>query len=128
MCVKAGAVSLLAILLAAVVTACASSGTPKTDAYGEKRAVLESADHVTVELMNLQFAPQGVRIKPGTTVTWVNKDEAIHNVSQINSVFLSQDQVKQGDTFSFTFDKPGTYRYQCTFHHPNMNGVVIVEE
>jgi len=32
-----------------------------------------------------------------------------------------------GDTFSFTFDKPRTHRYQCTFHHPNINGVVIVE-
>lgn len=33
-----------------------------------------------------------------------------------------------GDTFSYTFDAPGTYRYQCTFHHPNMNGMVIVED
>lgn len=32
-----------------------------------------------------------------------------------------------GDTFSFTFDKPGTHPCQCTCHHPNMDGVVIVE-
>lgn len=83
---------------------------------------------MTVELTNLQFKPQGIRIKPGTTVTWVNKDAALHNVRQIESVFLSQDEMPGGDTFSFTFEKPGTYRYQCTFHHPNMNGVVIVED
>jgi plastocyanin len=52
----------------------------------------------------------------------------VHNVSQINGVFLSTMDLKEGDTFSFTFDKAGTYRYQRTFRHPNMNGVVIVEE
>lgn len=119
---------LLAIFGAAILAvACGSGGSGDRDAYGEKNAVKESSDQVTVELTNLQFAPQGVRIKPGTTVTWVNKDVAIHNVSQIESVFLSQDEMKRGDTFSFTFEQPGTYRYQCTFHHPNMNGVVIVE-
>ena len=126
---RLNAVSLLIILTTAVwAGACASSSKAKTDTYGEKHAVMESADHVTVELTNLQFEPQAIRIKRGTMVTWVNKDAAMHNVSQIESAFLSQDELKQGDAYNFTFVKPGTYRYQCTFHHPNMNGAVIVEE
>lgn len=97
------------------------------DAYGERDAVTIADTSVSVEMRNLQFDPQGIRIQPGTTVTWVNKDPVLHNVSQIDSVFLSQDEMKEGDVFSFTFEKPGTYRYQCTYHHPTMNGVVIVE-
>lgn len=97
------------------------------DAYGERDAVTITDTSVTVEMRNLQFDPQGIRIKPGTTVTWVNKDAVLHNVSQIGSEFLSQDEMKEGDEFSFKFEEPGTYRYQCTYHHPNMNGVVIVE-
>jgi plastocyanin len=60
-------------------------------------------------------------------VTWVNDDNVVHNVRQVESVFLSPEEMSRGESFSFTFDQPGTYRYQCTFHHPTMNGVVIVE-
>ena len=116
-------------LTLAVATACSGAGK-KADVYGERSARMVAGDALTVELINLQFVPQGIRIKPGTTVMWVNKDVALHNVSSIESVFLSapQGDMKEGDTFSYTFDKPGTYKYQCTYHHPNMNGVVIVEE
>ena len=79
-------------------------------------------------MKNLQFQPQGIKVRPGTTVTWLNNDSVVHNVRQVQSVFLSQDEIPSGESFSFRFDSPGTYRYQCTFHHPDMNGVVIVEE
>lgn len=127
---------LSALLASALVgVACGGSGragvgpgnAAAADAYGERSATRVSGDSVTVEMKNLQFAPQGIRVKPGTTVTWVNSDTAAHNVSQIESHFLSQDVIEEGATFSFTFTTPGTYRYQCTFHHPNMNGVVVVE-
>lgn len=120
---------LFGMLVAAALTAACGGSVSKAgpDAYGERNPVAESASSVTVDLTNIQFAPQGIRVKPGTTVTWVNRDAVVHNVRQIESVFLSQDELKQGDTFSFTFDKPGAFKYQCTYHHPNMNGVVIVE-
>ncbi len=126
---KAGAVLLFGILVGAALTAaCGGSGSKAgPNAYGERNPVEVSAASATVDLTSIQFAPQGIRVKPGTTVTWVNRDAVVHNVRQIESVFLSQDELKQGDTFTFTFNEPGVYRYQCTFHHPNMNGVVIVE-
>src|SRR2546425_10488445 len=73
------------------------------------------------------FEPQGIKVKPGTTVTWVNRDSAVHNVRQVESAFLSPDVNPAGE-FTFTFDGPGRYRYQCTHHHPIMNGVVFVAE
>lgn len=113
-----------------VIAACGGSGAGDDDAYGERGAKLATGNAVTVEMRDLRFVPQGIRVKPGTTVTWVNRDVALHNVSSIDSIFLSTSQgdMAQGDTFTYTFDRPGTYRYQCTFHHPTMNGVVIVEE
>jgi plastocyanin len=118
----------LLALFAVALVAGACDGDGGNDAYGERRAIEVSGMSATVELKDIQFRPQGIRVKPGTTVTWVNNDPVIHNVRQVESVFLSPDVVQPGDTFSYTFDKPGKYRYQCTFHHPNMNGVVIVEE
>lgn len=120
---------LVALGLALAAMACNSGGSGN-DAYGERNPVDVDGNSANVEMSNLQFVPKGIRIKPGTTVTWVNRDAALHNVSSIDSVFLSagQGDMKKGDIFSFTFDQAGTYRYQCTFHHPSMNGVVIVEE
>ena len=118
--------ALLTLVAAALVAgACGGGGS---DAYGERSAIEVSGSSVTVELKDISFQPKGIRVQPGTTVTWVNNDPVIHNVRQIESVFLSPDVVEPGGTFSYTFDTPGRYRYQCTFHHPTMNGVVIVEE
>ena len=119
--------ALLLLLAASALAAACGGGSATTDAYGEQGAVETLATSVTVEMRNLQFAPQGIRIKPGTTVRWVNQDPVLHNVSQIESAFLSQDEMPPAADFSFEFTQPGVYRYQCTFHHPNMNGVVIVE-
>ena len=125
---RAAILLLTFIIGAAGMAACGDGDNNESDAYGERDPVNIAGNTVTVELTNLQFAPKGIKIRPGTRVTWVNKDAALHNVRQIESVFLSQDQMPKGDTFNFTFDTPGVYRYQCTLHHPNMNGVVIVED
>jgi len=122
---RLAALALVTIVLA-IPTAC-SRGSRASDAYGERSATTIAGKEVVVELAGLRFVPRGIRIKTGTKVTWVNEDVALHNVSQINSVFLSPSDLNEGDSFSFTFDTPGTYKYQCTLHHPNMNGVVIVE-
>ena len=99
-----------------------------SSAYGEAEAVSVDADTVTVEMRSLQFEPQAIRVQPGTTVTWVNEDPVNHNVRQVESYFLSPDVMEPGERYEFTFEEPGSYRYQCTVHHPTMNGVVIVEE
>ena len=114
-------------LLAAAALAC-SAETSSGDAYGESGATAFDGEEVTVSMEGLQFRPQGIRVQPGTTVVWVNEDGVNHNVRQVQSAFLSPDVMPPGESFSFTFEEPGTYRYQCTFHHPDMNGVVIVED
>jgi len=35
--------------------------------------------------------------------------------------------LSNGETFSFTFDKPGLYTYHCTPHYQRMKGSVLVE-
>ncbi len=115
------------MVVAGLLAASCRGGSSSTDAYGERNPVPVQGSSITVHMKDIQFQPKGIKVKPGTKVTWLNDDPVVHNVRQIEDVFLSPDVIKQGDTFSFTFDKPGTYRYQCTYHHPNMNGVVIVE-
>jgi plastocyanin len=111
------------VALGLVTTAC---GGNRGSAYGEADAVTEPGLTVVVQLKNLQFSPKAIRVHTGTTVTWVNDDPVLHNVASVDSVFLSPDPLPSGDRFSFTFTQPGTYRYQCIYHHPTMLGVVLV--
>ena len=73
-----------------------------------------------VVLKNLAFNPASVTVAVGTTVTWENQDGMSHNGS-----FKSPD-LGSGKTFSFTFEKAGTYTYSCHIH-PSMKGTVVVQ-
>jgi plastocyanin len=70
---------------------------------------------VTVRMNNYAFAPQTLTIAPGTTVTWLNTDDTTHTVTADDQRYNSGD-MKKGDQFSFTFTKPGLYRYYCVWH------------
>jgi plastocyanin len=117
----------VSLLFAALFVAAACGGDDGTDAYGESSPVSLEGESVTVEMRDISFQPQGIKLKVGTSVTWVNRDEVPHNVRQVESEFLSPDVMEPGQSFTFTFSNPGRFRYQCTLHHPDMNGVVIVE-
>ena len=77
-----------------------------------------SMDHNT-------FIPSEITVVPGTTVTWVNKEDMPHTVVHVNKGFRSKTIVKDAQ-FSFTFTAAGDYDYLCSIH-PNMKGKVIVK-
>jgi plastocyanin len=62
-------------------------------------------------------------------VTWINDDEAEHTVDAANGAFKSEvlktKPIKPGESFSFTFEQPGTYEYVCSIH-PTMKAVIEV--
>ena len=73
------------------------------------------------------FSPARIEVKRGTTVNWINGDAiTAHTVSGSNGLFASQ-LIQPTGKFSFTFDKIGTYSYQCSIH-PWMKGEVVVSE
>ena len=61
-----------------------------------------------IEIKNFMFTPNAVTIKAGSTVTWSNKDDEPHTVVSDAGLFRSA-AMDTDETFSFTFDKPGTY-------------------
>ena len=80
-----------------------------------------------VTIDNFAFAPSTLTITPGTTVTWTNKDEEPHTVMSADAgqTFKSP-ALDTDDKFSFTFDKPGTYKYFCSIH-PHMSATIVVK-
>lgn len=84
-----------------------------------------NAAQVTID--NFTFSPAPVTVAAGTRVTWTNRDDIPHTVtgSDIPRVIKSQ-PLDTGESFAFSFDRPGTYRYFCSLH-PHMQGAVVVQ-
>lgn len=80
-----------------------------------------------VALTNYTFSPVNIRIVKGTTVTWINKDAASHNIVFDNHMVQSDILPAHRGIYRYTFPTPGTYPYHCGLH-PEMVGKVIVTE
>ncbi len=84
-----------------------------------------------VNIQNFQFSPQQVIITPGTKVTWVNQDSSPHTTTSDNvgaQETWDSGTLQQGQSFSKTFTRPGTYTYHCNTHPSMPHGTVQVLE
>jgi plastocyanin len=79
----------------------------------------------TIEIKDFAFAPRTLTIAAGTTVTWRNRDAEPHTVRGADELPRSG-ALDQDESYSFRFDKPGTYHYGCSIH-PQMSGTIVVQ-
>lgn len=68
------------------------------------------------------FVPSSITVKRGTTVTWTNRDNMVHNVT--GSGWASGD-IAPGQSYTRTFDTVGSLDYNCTIH-PAMQATINV--
>jgi plastocyanin len=78
-------------------------------------------------IANFSFTPATLTVKPGTTVTWTNKDDIPHGIASANNAFKRSAALDTDESYSFTFTTPGTYQYFC-YLHPKMVGTIVVEQ
>ncbi|WP_137285282.1 plastocyanin/azurin family copper-binding protein [Halorussus salinisoli] len=99
----------------------------------------------TVEMTDdLAYAPKRIEVSKGTTVTWENVGSIGHTITAYEdeipddaSYFASggfdsqsaasdgypdEGNVKEGESYEYTFETKGTYKYYCIPHE--MNGMV----
>jgi plastocyanin len=77
-----------------------------------------------VIIKNFDFAPMSLTVKAGMSVTWKNLDGEPHTVTSVDGLFRSG-AIDENESFTFKFDKPGTYKYLCSIH-PKMMAAIIV--
>lgn len=85
-----------------------------------------------INIKNFQFNPNYLQIPAGTNVVWINLEDIdnqnqnhiIHDITEVNGLFQSPD-LKSNQSFTLTFQTPGTYHYYCS-HHPQMKGTIEV--
>jgi amicyanin len=81
-----------------------------------------SNTHPTIQ--NYTYQPANMQVRVGTTVTWTNQDSVPHSVT-FKKGMKDSGLLTQGQSFSYTFNTPGTYQYYCTVH-PYMVATVNV--
>jgi plastocyanin len=113
--------ALLGLVIVLALAGCAApstGGSPQGSGGG-------TAGNNAIAIKNFSFEPAGLEVKAGTAVTWTNQDSTDHTVTADDNSFNSQ-AIAPGATFSFTFQKAGTYKYHCSIH-PSMVGQVVVK-
>ena len=110
----------------------AHDGGPTGNITGECRIPVNSpivgTTGAIVAIRNFDFQPATIRVKAGTTVTWINCEPegfdahtSTSDAAVWNSPFL-----EPGQSFSYTFATAGSFDYHC-LPHPSMRGIVVVE-
>ena len=107
-----------AVLAAVLVVALAAAGCGGNSLSGDPVATNE----VTM-VKSYRFDPDVIKVAAGDTVTWTNHDNFSHSVRIEGGEPLV---MKPGESVTHTFDAPGTFRFDCSFHPQNMKGTVVV--
>lgn len=96
------------------------------------------AGEVVIELRGMRFEPASLRVAPGTTVRFVNRDPMTHNVVNASRETLGKapeafrsPNLGPNESWSVTLDAEGTYPILCTVagHYlAGMTGEIIVAQ
>jgi plastocyanin len=96
------------------------------DGYAASPSPAPAASPSLVTIKDFGFSPSTVKIHVGDTVRWKNNDSVSHTATSTSKGFDSGN-LDNGQSFSFTFTKSGSYSYVCSYH-PSMTGIVIVTD
>lgn len=121
--------------VAVVLAGCTTGGSTASTAAAR-------ADHgPTVSIKSLAFMPDTLHVRTGDTVTWRNDEPVTHTVTsgRVTGVdkttglragakpdgLFDAKLTGMGDTFSYTFEKAGTYSYYCDIHFGMYAHIVV---
>lgn len=94
------------------------------DGDADPAAVAPAGRVVEVAISGFVFEEETLRVRPGTTVRWVNEDPVAHT-STSNEGLWDSALIGPGESYARTFREPGRYAYHCT-PHPFMEGAIVV--
>ncbi|MFC3569063.1 amicyanin [Paracoccus simplex] len=124
-----------AVLTALMLTASGATATLAADAITVPNAAAVPAaevpaEAIVVNINKMKYDQPELKVKPGDTVYWINKEVMPHNVAfkkgEVGDEPFKGDMLKKDQAYSITFNEAGAYEYHCT-PHPFMRAKVIVE-
>lgn len=81
-----------------------------------------------INIKNNIFSPSQITVKKGEAVTWTNNDTVAHTVTDDLSDVGGPNSgtVEPGQSYTFTFEKTGSFQYHCKIH-TSMRGTIVVQ-
>lgn len=141
-------------VLGVLLASCGASTSPSTgtSSSGAAQWRLNAGGSSHAEAYQaLQFYPKTITVDAGDSVTWTFPAAEPHTVTFLGtgqaappppsdpnnakpaggssydgSTYTSSGFIAMGYGYTLTFTKPGTYRYYCLIHQPEMEGTVVV--
>ena len=110
----------LAALTSAIALLAAGCGG---DSGGGSATALKAGD--VIGMKGLRFKPGHVQVPVGQKVTWRNDESVGHDVKADSGASFSSETFGKDKSYSWTPDKAGTVKYECTLH-PGMRGTIVV--
>jgi plastocyanin len=122
------AAALVAAALLGSLAACGDGddGQSGGDTATVEDPVVMEGDEVAVTSLDNTFRAPVIQVQPGTTVVWSNRGRNQHDVLPVegDAWGVELGEFEPGDTYSHTFDEPGTYPYYCSIHGTTTTGMV----
>ena len=115
-----GVAAVAALFFVLAMTGCGGSTAPTGGSSSGP-----AASTVQVVLAGIAIQPTQATVAVGGTVTWVNNDSVMHNLTDDKGAWASG-QMAPGKSFSQKFTTAGTFPYHCIIH-PSMTGTIIVK-
>ena len=115
---------------ALAVSALALATATAVGALGVAPAGAQSSGSGKVTVGDNFFKPDDIEVTAGTKVTWTNKGKILHSVTPDKGRAFGAKTLPSGKKYSYTFKKPGTYAYYCTFHGSpgkGQHGTIVVK-
>ncbi|MDQ0761306.1 cupredoxin domain-containing protein [Streptomyces canus] len=130
--------ALAAVLSLGLLNAASGSTSSSQQTAGAAQAPAAAAAEVQpaaaakpdyqVDIMSYKFGDgKQLVVEAGQTVQWTNHDSAPHTVTTTKApVAFDSGTLKQGQSWSYTFTKVGTYEYYCAVHPDMVSSVKVV--
>ena len=84
-----------------------------------------SGEGTQIGIDNFKFAPTPLTVEKGAEVTWTNHDDIPHSIV-INALGARSKAMDTEGTYTYKFDKSGTFFYVCGLH-PFMQAKIVVK-
>lgn len=128
-----GVVGVLLLLVVAVAALTVASNN-QNSTKSSTASIGTTAPSAQVSIADTGFIPKTISVKVGQAVTWINTDTNPHQVASdpypsdtTLASLNSKGNLITNDSFSYVFNKSGTYTYHDELNPYTLQGTVIVK-
>jgi plastocyanin len=107
------------LVAAVIVVACGGGGKDTRD-----EDIVVGGMNETITIEDYTYIPGNLQVPVGASVTWVNKDSAVHDAKDDDGAWETEN-LREDDEGTIVFDEPGVYPYHCSLH-PSMKAQITV--